>query len=366
VPFVAVARAADLTDLLALGVLPVAVRPAGPLRRSAARRWAAPAMALGCVFAFGATSRMYPTYNLSGEYRLPMGAEEVLTRIHTLRLDYADPGVPPGTGGPVSLLLPPEDSTEAARGSPWEQPTVVVEVEDAPGGSVLRLTGVQMPGRYAPRDSVRARFERLVVERVRRDEPNPVPARPLVSGADALFRPRLVAPLTLTEPRAVVTIRLARPAAVALIEVGVDDEWRVIYPVSPADERPLAAGESRLTTLCATTKVGGSYEAADRVPPCGVSRPITPGVAGRVGRGAAGSDPGEGGRFRRYTPIRAGRLILLASDAPLSRARLEAALADPAFPRDRLYAIDLQNALGRLVRAAGGSRAAASETLLRR
>lgn len=326
-----VARVMDPTDLSALAVL--------PLVRMDSVRWpqwgrlAGPAMACLCVFSFAATTLPPPPIiDLpTADYELPIGREEVLRRIYALRLDYADPGVPPGGDSPlVTLRLPPERAEPQAP--PEQQPEVVFEVLHAGSGSVIRLLRAQVPGRLAPRDTLRAWFERRVVERIRRNQPNPAPRPPRVSGADPYFRPRLVAPASLAEPRHRVQVSLARPAHVSLIEVGVDGEWRAIYPVEGASP-VLPAGVSVLETSCSASAPATSS-------PCAVAAPAAPGST--------------------------GRMLMLATDAALTRAGLDSALADPAFPRAELWSLPLQRALGRLARAAGGGRAAASETVLRR
>jgi hypothetical protein len=85
------------------------------------------------------------------------------------------------------------------------------------------------------------------------------------------------------------------------------------------------------------------------VPPCGITPPLTPQMIGSW-RGRAGGP---------------SRLLIVAADAPLSRERLEAALALSDFPRLALSRLELQTALGTLVRESGGERAAATEVVLR-
>jgi hypothetical protein len=349
---VTLARVADPTDLIALLVIPLALIEPRPVP---VRRWAGPAMAGLSMFAFAATSTYRLPTPLPGEYTLPIPRDEVLRRIYALRLDYADDGVPPRWPDRVRLRIPPADSAEAAR-RPWDLPSVEFSVFDAPGGSEVRLRSVSMH-RTVPDDTLRAWFDRRVLERIRRNQPNPFPRAPVVSGADARFRPRLVAPLSLTEARGRVTVRLARTAAVALIEITPQNEWRMIYPVAVADERLLPAGETTLTTLCSTTKVRGDYGPRDTVPACGVTMPLTPALAVELPVASDGTGHPTGG---------AGRMIVLAADAPIRRAALERALADLAFPRKELYWPEVQSALGRVVRQEGGRRAAASETVLRR
>jgi hypothetical protein len=365
----AVDRVVDPTDLAALVMVPLACLARASAPRTDWRRLAGPAMAALCVFSFGATSVApeRPVDLPSPDYRLPISAEVVLTRLYTLRLDYDDRGLPYGLapGGPslVTLTLPPQDAKEAEPrpDPPRLPPTVQFQVEDAAGGSVVRLSRVWMHGRVVPRDSLRARFERDVLERVRRNEPNPFPRPPEVAGGDAHFGPRLISPISLTEPRGELSVSLARPAYLAVIEVGGDEEWRVIFPVDSAVLLP--AGRSRVTTLCATTKVRGDYGLSDPVPPCGVTAPLSTGVT----PGGAPDSIRDAIQIRHRNPAPSPRLLLLASDAPISRQRLAVAIRDPGFPRQRLrYGYDMERALGRIVRQSGGSRAAASETILRR
>lgn len=349
------ARVADPTDLVALLVVPLALRPRRtatlpPLTRRAAR----PVMAALSMFAFAATSIARPFYPIPGaEHRLPLTRTEVLRRLHVLRLDYDDPGVPvpASRAGPdtVTLGLPPGSEAEAAAWHPWLGPTVTFEVADAPGGSAIRALQASGYPLMAP-DSVRVHFERRIVDRLRLNEPNPFPPPPLTAGAYERFRPRILGQPSLIRPRGLVTVSLARPAHVALIEVAPDGRWTVIHPVGDAPGI-LRAGEHTLTTACGPAPPAAGPCAV--LPPLLPTDPATPGL--RAGRGRSAVARG------------AGRLILLAADAPLHPAALQALVRSPGFPAgDRVDSPDLQSALGQFVRRGGGSRAAAVEVILRR
>jgi hypothetical protein len=369
-----IGRVADPTDLVALIVLPIAClyHPRAP--GSLARRWMlAPAAAAACVFAFGATSRIRPAIPVpNATYALDIPRVEVLRRIYDLRLSFDDPGVPAAAGdkGPdvVSLDIPPADTT----GEPWlvrsRALSVDVEVDDARTGSKIRLVSVTAPPRGVGLDSVRTAFERLVVGRLRRNEPNTVHAPPIGQGRDNVFRPRVLSPGTLTETRGLVTVSLARQAHVAVIEVTPQERWHVIYPVFAEDERPLAPGTHTLVTSCATSPAAAAaYGPEQQVPVCGVARPVTPqDVAGRGARRAA-CGPAEEPPF--YPVLRPGKLVVIAAERPLRRQAIEAVLGSGGRCAHELIGTDGWRPPAEVIIRrswAGGGAWAASDLTLRR
>ncbi|HYH81221.1 MAG TPA: hypothetical protein VEX86_15565 [Longimicrobium sp.] len=325
-------RVIDPTDLVALVMVPLACgyrpRPSVPTR---ARRMLAPGAAAACVFAFAATSLPIHSLPVTGaSYTLPLTRSEVLRRVYELRLDYGDRGVPHAESarGPdtLDLTLAPARSAIVTRSqSPWRTVMVDAIVADRrEGGSTITLVRASSPDKADMMvDAVRLRFERGIVEPLRRNQPSPVQPIPQVDGPDRAFAPRVLTPESLTESRARVTISLARPAHVALVEVTPDEDWRLIYPTRSEDEALLPAGTHTLATACANEPAQAPPVAPGQpVPPCARARAVTPREVGRLSRtprraGACHPAPtfGVGGP---------GTLILIATDVPLRRATLQA------------------------------------------
>lgn len=357
-------RVVDMTDLVALLVVPAAwaYRPR-PGPSTHLRRLLAPGVAAACLFAFGATS--LPAYMVplpETTYALDLSRGEVLRQIYALRLSYRDEGVPPRQSGAgldsIEVVLPPERPGDASE--TWNALSVLATVADRPGGgSTLALVGAVSRNRHIrDPEQVRARFERLVVERLRRNEPNPVHATAYVAGTRQEIGPAILAPTSLAESRARVTISLKQPAYVALVEITPDDEWRLLYPTRPEDERQLPAGTHTLTTACAGEPAAAPLPPAGAIPPCALARPVTPREAATVTRTVTGGC--RAGTVR----VAAGSLALIATDVPLPRATVQAHVQgycgytyfyDPGY-----------SPLVKAVRAAGSRKWAAVEVYLRR
>ncbi|HET7464918.1 MAG TPA: hypothetical protein VFJ82_26985 [Longimicrobium sp.] len=359
-----VRRVVDATDLAALLVVPSAwayrPRPAHPTRL---RRLLAPVAAAACIFAFGATSTLAHVVPIpETTYTLELSRGEVLRRIYDLRLSFRDEEAPPpqSAAGPdsISVLLPPDGPGDTLHA--WGALSVRAAVADRPGGgSTLALVSAASHDRgMLQPDRVRARFERQVVERLRRNEPNRVHVAPYVAGTQSDIGPAIVAPRSLAESRAQVTISLRLPAYVALVEITPDDEWRLLYPARPEDERRLPAGTHTLATACAAEPAAAPLPPTRAIPPCALARPVTPREVATVTRTPTkGCHTGE----VRVAP---GSLALIATDVPLPRAAVQAQVEgycgytyffDPGF-----------SPLVKAVRAAGGRRWAAVEVYLRR
>ncbi|HJU88985.1 MAG TPA: hypothetical protein VJ672_06300 [Gemmatimonadaceae bacterium] len=363
-----IGRTVDYTDLLALVVLPFVYfhRPMPNERRP---RWLAPASAALCVVAFGATSRaprLIPVPDTS--YTFPQSRVELLQRIYDLRLSYLDVGRPPKPSpeGPdsIDIIVPPTDSAQAAGG--W-RPSIEIEVRDVDGGSALRMLSARTHGEVPPRDEMRRRFEEGFVEPLRTGTPNEKFYRwPMSPNGKARFRPRIIAPSSLTEARDTVTISLARPAHVAIIELTPHDQWHLIYPAVPDDERELPAGTHELTTRCAREP-----RRTDTIPPgnlvgvCEIAHPVTTTALQAADpvvdvTGCALDAP----VFPRQPVNSSGTLLLIAADAPLRREAIEP-LVRGYCGLALTYAYEHSHA-ARLVKAARGKRWEAEERLLRR
>ncbi|HEU0055069.1 MAG TPA: hypothetical protein VFQ39_17905, partial [Longimicrobium sp.] len=285
------------------------------------------------------------------EYALPLSRGEVLRRIYDLRLDFEDRGVPPAESerGPDSLEIKlPPDTRGDALAQLLRAVDAKVEVRDASGGGseLVLLSGSSYERRNLEADSVRAEFERLVVERLQRNEANPVHAPPLAFGTELRLGPTaVVAPISLTVPRDRVTISLARPASLAIAEIAPDGRWHLLYPARQEDERILPAGTHTLETTCAGVSTGDPFPPRAVVPACAVTRPVTP------------REVADGG-------VLPGSLAIIATDVTLRRevvrARVEGYSGYPYFS-DPSY-----SPLVKAVRDSGGRRWAGIQTYLRR
>ncbi|HEX8693531.1 MAG TPA: hypothetical protein VF746_14005 [Longimicrobium sp.] len=322
-----VARVVDPTDLVALLVLPLACawRP-GPRVGPAARRLLGPAAAAMCFFAFAATSRALPQILVpDATYDFPFSRAELLRRIYELRLSYEDLGTPPEASpeGPDRFLLSlPPVGTPRQGGHDLDAVLLELEASSTPTGSALYVVSAGSFGARLHPDSVRAAFERRVVEPLRRGEAATVHAGPETAGRDEHFRPRVLSPAALTEPRGRVTVSLARPAYVALVEVTPEERWHLIYPTGDADNRLLPAGTHTLVTTCASSTVRPIPPEQD-VPVCGVARPVRPEeVRLRTAslRHCTQAGPPRG---RVVWP---GKLMMLAAEKPIRREELARAV----------------------------------------
>jgi len=357
-------RVIDVTDLAALLAVPAAwayrPRPVAPPRL---RRLLAPGVAAACIFAFGATSTLAHEVPIpETSYPLDLSRGEVLRRSYDLRLSFRDEEAPPpqSAAGPDSLriMLPPERLADTAHA--YGAVTVTAVVADRPGGgsTLALLSAISHDQGMLQPDRVRTRFERQVVERLRRNEPNRVHIAPYVEGTQPDIGPAILAPRSLTESRAEVTISLERPAYVALVEITPDEEWHLLYPAIPGDERLLPAGTHTLATDCAVLPETEPLPPGRAIPACALARPVTPLEAATVTRTRMGGcRTGEA----RVTP---GSLALIATDVPLARATVQAQVEGKC---GYTYFFDSSaSPLVKAVRAAGGRRWAAVEVYLRR
>lgn len=351
-------RVADPADLLALAVLPFAWRAARRPRRPY-RRIIPIAVVPACLLAFAATDRFaIPVMAPTPPTYFPEPRESLLTRIYRLHLDVAATApwrMQEDRPDTVRVQLAPRDGPGAARSAPpWAGPALAVEVADAPGGgtSVRLLSGAALSG--SDPETLRWRYREDFLEPLRRNQPAPDTggyAEP--AGNDRAFRPRILAPRSVTAPRAEVRVSLARPAYVAVIEVAPDSTSRVIFPAGDEPYRA-PAGESVLRTSCAAVS-SRRWAVDERVPPCGVAVPATPRDVARVYAGY---------RLGMRDPLQPGLLALIASDEPLRRAGLEASLRTAPLGIHS-WMFD-QRPLRTLVSSGGGRHWAASRTWLRR
>jgi hypothetical protein len=175
-------RVVDATDLPALLVLPAAAlyrpRPVA-LRRTRAM---APLAGAFCMLAFAATTCVNPdTWKTDGfpgpdAYAFDEAPSELLARMYALRLGgVGDAGPPEPFGSRTADTLRMRVASADTGRAEW---TAVVQVELRAGlggeGSVLRLLDlaeVDVPV-FSP-DVVRFRFERQVVQPLRRGAPAP-------------------------------------------------------------------------------------------------------------------------------------------------------------------------------------------------
>jgi hypothetical protein len=359
-----VRRVVDATDLAALLAVPAAwaYRPR-PMTPTHLRRLLAPGVGAACIFAFGATSTIAHMVPLpETAYPLELSRGEVLRRMYDLRLSFRDETVPPGqrAAGPdsVNVVLPPEPRGDTLN--VWGALTVTATVADRPGGgSILALVSAASHDRRATDpERVRARFERQVVERIRRNEPNRVHVAPYVAGTQRDISPAILAPRSLTESRAQVTISLRLPAYVALVEIAPDDQWRLLYPTRPEDERRLPAGTHTLRTACAGEPATAPLPPGRAIPPCGLARPVTPLEAATVTRTLTG------GCHTGEVRVAPASLALIATDVPLPRATVQTHVQGYC---GYTYFFDPGSSpLVKAVRAARGRRWAAVEVYLRR
>lgn len=175
-----VGRVVDWTDLAALLVLPIALRHQ-PRRRTptAARRALAPAVAVSCVLAFAATSRLpepssMPLYDEWSFAETPEALRERMYALGLGRLGRTGPPEPWGgrTADTLRMMVASADTGRAE----W---TAFVTVQLRPGvggaGSVLRLLEVDEDLPVFSPDVVGFRFEREVVRPLREGAPPPPP-----------------------------------------------------------------------------------------------------------------------------------------------------------------------------------------------
>ncbi|MGH7717270.1 MAG: hypothetical protein ACREON_00290, partial [Gemmatimonadaceae bacterium] len=335
-----VARVVDVTDLLALLVLPLANRVArsvldavesNPIASGSTRRWTGPAMAAACVLAFAATSprQYYTVYEPEhAEFTIDLPRSQLLQRFYDLQLTYSRLGVPPraGTGArdTLSFSLPPDPRVDISprRRQPIHIQMEIRSAEDSADQSVVRLLEATAGYRRLDADTVLVRFERLVVERLRRGEPNSLFYPETVYG-DTSFSPRILAPDRLSLSRARVDVALAKPGWVALIEITPQLTWHVIYPADSLDESRLPADSHALVTSCARdTSASPSPSSADSaggpVLACEVAIPVTPNDVrpGTLWSAATACEQRAPlGAVAR--PTLPGGLVLIVADAPI-------------------------------------------------
>ncbi|HEU0015221.1 MAG TPA: hypothetical protein VFQ45_16135 [Longimicrobium sp.] len=359
-----VGRVVDATDLLALAVLPLAYAYAPrPRVRVPLRRMLSSGVAAACVLAFAATSRMpAPPLRLGGEYAFPVPPDTLLMRMYDLRLDVENRGVPEAMPESGSHSM---EIAVAPRGQEHRAIGFRVEVrEAADGGSVLRLGNAErrFDHRDVTEDQAMRIFERRVLEPLRRNAPlDSLPPSRRGGPQEGFYRPVLWSPDALFASRAEVDVSLAEPAYVAVVEVTPDDAWHVVYPVDPRAEVRLPPGRHTLSTTCAARPAAAPrVEPGQAVGPCDVARRV---AAADVRRWSRWHEHRCGGH-RPANALSAGRLVLIAADAPLRRAELQEAVADLCrTPAAEPYA---NRPLGLALRKVGVRAWAASEMVLRR
>ena len=356
-----VQRVADPTDLLALLVLPLVQAYAPPpARRPRLRRALAPLVAGACLFAFAATSYIRRLdFPPDTRYEFAEPPDALVQAMHDLEVGVGhslDPQAPlPGERFRIDVS--PSDGAE-----PYDDVQITGELrESASGGTVLVLLHAYRmgPERIAA-DRLRAAFERQVVAPLRRREPNRVHGPPLTLGEHRYFRARLLDMPALTENRARVRVKLARTAYLALVEVTPQQRWHVIFPAADADDRRFDTGEHLLRTACPDSAAALIPPGVD-VPVCGVTRRLT--VAERREFGQRVTRRCPDGTSRETLRIAPGWLLLLATDAPLSRAELERFVRGRCMPG--VSPLDA-GPLGDALRQFGVRRWSVTEEVLRR
>lgn len=320
-----IGRVVDWTDLVALAVLPVIYRyepravAIPPLRRVAG-----PAVAMACVLAFGATSRIRPSVHLVGEqYAFELPPDSLLQRMYDLRAGFSPYVIPPGSVAGDGLdtlhLAVGVRQADGGRGYVW----ILAELaRTAEGGSVLRpFEASTINADFDPADAIRA-LEEQVIEPVRRNRPNTVHGEDRPIGNRPEIGPRILAPGELFASRAQVRVSIDEAAFLALVEVTPWRDWRVIYPVDDGDVQLLPAGEHTLTTLCARTVPADPVPPGEDVPPCAVARRMTLADARRLHRQEV-PDPCHTPSGYPIPRVFPGALLLIAADGPMSREALE-------------------------------------------
>lgn len=343
-----IGRVVDWTDLLALAVLPVIYRyDPRPIAIPRLRRVVGPAVAVACVLAFGATSKMRPMVQLVGEqYAFALPPDSVLQRMYDLRAGFSPMVIPPG-----SMAGEGWDTLHLSVGVPQPEggrAYVFVQAElarTAEGGSVLRpFVASTINDEFDPADAFRA-LEEQVVEPVRRNRPNTIHGEDRAIGNRPQIGPRVLAPDDLFAPRAQVRVSIEEASFLALVEVTPRLEWHVIYPVDDDDVQLLPAGEHTLTTLCAQAAPGDPVPPGEDVPPCALARRMTLADARRLFRQQV---PDHCPTPYDYPVARVfpGALLLIAADGPMFREALEETVGSWC----QAYPVAADRALGGVLR----------------
>jgi hypothetical protein len=343
----AIGRVVDWTDLLALTVLPLVYRyDPRPIAIPRLRRVTGPAVALACVLAFGATSRVRPLVYLAGEqYTFDLPPDSVLQRMYDLRAGARPMVIPPGSMRDeldtlhLSVGVP---QTAGGLRSVW----IVAELARTPeGGSVLRPHAVStVYSAWEPADAFRA-LEEQVIEPVRRNRPNIVHIEAPAVGSRPEIGPRILAPGELFASRAKVRVSIRQAAFLAVVEVTPRLDWQVIYPVDDEDVQLLPAGEHTLTTLCARAEPRDRVPPGEDVPPCAVAQRLTPADAHRQ-YGQRVPDHCPGPDDFPVARLFHGTLLLIAAEGPMFREALEESVGTWC----RAHPLVADRALGRVLR----------------
>ena len=161
-------RTADLTDLIALSVLPLAYGYANrKVSASVATNWVPASLALIAVFAFTATSyrTKYDDYN--NKYHFPMSRAELYKKIDDLRLNYFDS--PLHESQKESERLAMQIPSSMCFGS-IDIDLAVVEVNNQTFVSIKQLQH-HCPRSDGDREELLAEFEKEFIERLRNGTP---------------------------------------------------------------------------------------------------------------------------------------------------------------------------------------------------
>lgn len=357
-----VGRVVDWTDLLALAVLPLIYRShPRPAAHPWLRRVPGPVVAAACVLAFAATSRIHSvSYPEEAPYALDLPRDVVLQRMYDLRAGFAPFAIPPGIGADGK-----RDTLHVFVGvkERYGMRHVSVLLEIAPsekGGTLLRPVEAWSSGTPFSAADARRALEEQVIEPVRRNRPNTIHHEPPVVGNRPRMAPRILGPRELYASRGRVHVEIGEDAYLALVEITPRMDWEVIYPVSPQGERLHEAGNYLLGTRCAGVAPSGEPPGTE-VPACGVARRMTADEA-REMMGDLVPNPCPSGSNNPVPRVRPGTLLLIAADAPMPLAQLEATLGTWCRPFPTLY----REELGRVLRRMGVRRWAAVEADLRR
>lgn len=343
-----IGRVVDWTDLLALAVLPVVYRiDPGPLAVPRLRRAMGPAVAAGCLLAFGATSQYRAfSYPLDARYAFDVPPDSLLQRMYDLRAGFIPWSIPPGHVAGDGL-----DTLRLVVGVPYEAGhwPVTVQVElarTAEGGSVLRPREASaVNADFEPADALRG-MEEQVIEPLRRGRPNRVHEADAV-GSRLSIAPRIRGPGELFLPRDTVRVWTREAAFLALIEITPRLDWHVIYPVTEDDERLRPPGERVLVTRCARTPPGPPVPPGAEVPPCALAQRMTLADARRLHETEV-PHPCPAPYNRHIDAVRPGTLFLIAADAPMPRAILEETLGTWCAAHPTLAGVELEKVLGRM------------------
>jgi hypothetical protein len=291
----------------------------------------------------------------------------LLQRLYDLELSYDELHVPfaPNDGGADTLdiaLARDDRPRNGFANALW----ATMEIRDDGGGSLVRLLEGRAFTELPSGSSLKALFERRIIDAIRSGSANTIFAEPWIVGPAAdSYAPRILAPRSLTVSRAEVTISIAAPGHVALFELTPHHQWHLIYPVDEAGSARLDSGTHTLRTRCAAETRRDTLPRRSLVGVCDITRPLTTDM--RRTRDSivdvAGCRP-DAPHYERMGLDGSGTLLLMVGDRPLRREMLEEGIAGYCG----LGIIGLEhNELGaQIMRRAKGKKWAAVERSLRR